>query len=401
MDFSAILDFMSLKIFRLITAFLLVLTPNTSVVVNNNDNIDIKGDPSIEAPMEITSILKNKGSEETLATTTQNRISEDIEKPAISDTTIIDLQKKVNNLVIEVNKQISNTVGELQTFSLSDINNDTRKALVNILCLSDTYKLRSITGSGVFVDPRGVILTNAHIGQYFLLKDYPIPDSVHCVIRSGSPAKPLYKAKLLYLPTSWVNANPTTLVESNPSGTGEHDYAFLLLTEAIDPQTTLPESFPHLQMFIGDGDISVGDTTVIAGYAAGFLGGATVEKELYSVSAVAKIREIFTFGENNLDLVSIGGSIVAQKGSSGGAVVNGSNNLIGIIVTSTEAQNTADRDLRAITISHINRSLIKNRGSSISAFLLGDIASKADQYNSTEALNLRDILIKNIEKVSQ
>ena len=30
-----------------------------------------------------------------------------------------------------------------------------------------------ISGSGVIVDSRGVVLTNAHVGQFFLLHDYP------------------------------------------------------------------------------------------------------------------------------------------------------------------------------------------------------------------------------------
>ena len=34
--------------------------------------------------------------------------------------------------------------------------------------------IKAISGSGVIIDSRGVILTNAHLAEYFLLKDYKI-----------------------------------------------------------------------------------------------------------------------------------------------------------------------------------------------------------------------------------
>jgi hypothetical protein len=87
------------------------------------------------------------------------------------------------------------------TIASDALNAQTRSALVNILCsVGASGGVHPISGSGVFVDNRGVILTNAHIGQYFLLKDYPVQNNVDCVIRTGGPAQPHYRAKLLYLP---------------------------------------------------------------------------------------------------------------------------------------------------------------------------------------------------------
>lgn len=308
---------------------------------------------------------------------------------------ILEIQKKIDEVKAEINRQLATKNPTPSPFSGSDINTKTRGALVNILCVSNTSKVKSITGSGVVVDPRGVILTNSHIGQYFLLKDYPAPKSVNCTIRTGSPAVPKYEAELLYISPLWVNANKNVITEANPIGTGEHDYAFLVVTKAISGE--LPDPFNYLPMLISDGELVVNKNVVVAGYAAGFLGGITVQKELYPVSAISKIYELFTFKDNTLDLISIGGTVVAQRGSSGGAVVDEEGNLIGVIVTSTEAVNTSDRDLRAITISHINRSLAESRGSSISALLLGDVKAKAETFNSSEAVNLKQILIKSIE----
>src|SRR3989344_433294 len=112
--------------------------------------------------------------------------------------------------------------------------------VVNILCLADTNsKLNSTTGSGVIIDKKGVILTNAHIAQYFLL-----PREVACVIRTGSPARATYRAELIYLPPKWIEKNYTNITLEEPTGTGEDDYALLQITGNVSDTTLLPEEFP-------------------------------------------------------------------------------------------------------------------------------------------------------------
>src|SRR5205085_2429432 len=95
--------------------------------------------------------------------------------------------------------------------------------------------------------PTGLILTNAHIGQYFLLKDFTQKNYVECVIRTGSPAYPKYHAELVYISPTWVANNKAILKSQNPKGTGENDFAFLRITSAIN-SSNLPEKFSYLQM---------------------------------------------------------------------------------------------------------------------------------------------------------
>jgi hypothetical protein len=129
------------------------------------------------------------------------------------------------------------------------VNIETRKAIVNILCsVRSAGSLRSISGSGVMIDSRGIILTNAHIAQYFLLRDYPSKDSVDCVIRAGSPAEPLYRATLMYLPPEWIDVNASQITAEHAMGTGEYDYAFLRVVSTTDPSGTLPSSFSNIAM---------------------------------------------------------------------------------------------------------------------------------------------------------
>lgn len=265
-----------------------------------------------------------------------------------------------------------------------------RKAVVNILCSAKNQTLNSISGSGVIIDPRGIILTNAHLAQYFLLTNYQEENFIRCVIRTGSPAYPRYKAELVYISPSWIIKNATMITSHNPTGTGEYDYAFLRITEAID-KTPLP-LFDFL--VIEKNETPIDQPVVLAGYPASFLGSIAIERNLYLLSALSTVIDIFTLGkENTPDLISVGSSVLAQQGASGGAVASPNGTLLGIIVTTTEATSTAQRDLRAITTSHIERSFTKETGSSIENLLEGNIAETAINFEKNVSPLLREHLL--------
>ena len=271
------------------------------------------------------------------------------------------------------------------TKSQEQINTETRAALVNILCLPQTGLSTGISGSGVIVDGRGVILTNAHVAQFFLLRDYLTASNVVCTVRTGSPAQAMYTATLLYLPPAWIAANAAQLKSAQAVGTGEQDFAFLLIAGRTDPAAALPTSFPHLAMDRGYADI--GDPMLLAAYPAGFLGAETVQKNLYISSAIAYVTQLFSFdGTKNIDLFSIGGTVVSQGGSSGGAAVRlRDGTLAGIIVTETTAASTGERDLRALALSHIDDILIASGRGGIAGLLTGDLSVKAAAFNTTIA----------------
>jgi len=263
-----------------------------------------------------------------------------------------------------------------------DLNEKTRKVLVNVLCLAGHGDvLRPISGSGVIIDPKGVVLTNAHIAQFFLLRDYPSKNSIQCVLRTGSPASPMYTAELLYFPQKWLDANAQKIVQENPTGTGEYDYALLLITGRTNG-SALPSSFPYISPYTGE-DTKEGDSALLAAYPAGFLEGATISTDLFIASAISSIKEVFTFHEGGgIDLISVPGTVVSQKGSSGGAVVRQNDGtLTGLIATATTADSTSQRDLRAITLRHVNVSLIEAIGQSLSSLLSGDVRTRSNDFN--------------------
>jgi hypothetical protein len=275
------------------------------------------------------------------------------------------------------------------------LNDRVRAALVNIVC-SGTGKttVNTINGSGTIIEPRGVIVTNSHVAQFLLLKNYPLPNSLECIVRTGSPAYPTYKAELLFMPTSWISANAQKITEQAPAGNGEHDYAFLRITGTVDPNAALPSALPYIS--IGYDDPVEGMRALIAGYAGEFLGSIEVAKNFYASSSYVNIGTIYGFGDYMPNLLSLGGSVVAQHGSSGGAVADEGGRLVGVVVTSTVEPNTAARNLYALSTSYIARDFKNETGVELADFLAGDLVEKASSFNSgiapTLAKKLTDAL---------
>jgi hypothetical protein len=329
-------------------------------------------------------------------------IDENLEKKKLEVTEVVVTKKEIEinsgNLgsdLIDLMVPITpvNTPIETNTISISEVNKRTRNALVNIICTTGQGGLlQPITGSGIVIDERGVILTNAHIAQYFLLKDYIVPNYLDCKIRTGSPAVNSYDVELLFISPTWVRNNYEQINTSNPKGTGENDFALLLITKSIRLGVELPKIFPYVSPNLKELEPKVGDIVVVAGYPAGFLSGISIQKDLYAVSTVTNIKDVFTFIKDTLDLFSIGGSIAAQKGSSGGGIVNTNGELLGIVVTASVEKQTDDRDLRAITLSHISRSLKKDSGFGLKDYLTGDLLAKSDQFKNNTAPELTSLL---------
>ncbi|MBI4087812.1 trypsin-like peptidase domain-containing protein [Candidatus Kaiserbacteria bacterium] len=278
--------------------------------------------------------------------------------------------------------------------SFDVINTSTRMALVNILCMPQNGSLRPISGSGVIIDPRGVILTNAHVAQYVLLSESPQVD-LSCFIRDGSPAAAHWRATVLYIPPAWVEVHASDIKVARPTGTGEYDYALLLISDSLDG-SPLP-AFSYLPVDTREGVAFLDDQILAGSYPAEFLGGIAAQYNLYSASSVTTIKQLLTFSSGTIDLLSLGGIIEAQSGSSGGAVVNAWGHLVGIISTTSEGDTTADRDLRAISLSYIDRSIAADNGFDLRALLAGDVAAEATDFKARFSMRLTDFLITQIQ----
>ncbi len=259
-----------------------------------------------------------------------------------------------------------------------------RAALVNIICYAPAGSgLRSISGSGIVVDPKGVILTNAHIADRFLLADR----GVSCTIRAGSPATDRYRAALIYISPVWLRANPGILTKTNPIGTGEADFAFLAVTKSAN-SVALPTSFPYIAL--ATLPPFVGTPVVIASYGAQFLEASQIQFALFPTIVFGSVKDVFTFASTTIDVLALGGSAAAQEGSSGGGVAGTSGTLVGTITTSTVKGTTDTRALDAITASYIRAEYASETGEALDLLLAqptaAAVATFAPQIPALEAL---------------
>lgn len=260
-----------------------------------------------------------------------------------------------------------------------------REAIVNIFCTyRDDARIRATAGSGVFVDPRGVILTNAHIAQFLLLGEPGAEHRTRCVIRGGDPAVPLYEADLLYISPLWIRENAALIDAENPTGTGERDYALLYVSESLDGD--FPESFPALTLNSSELQRDDKDRDVLAaGYPAEILLTEGPRADLVPTVADTTITELFTFGSGDADLIAIGPSTVGEQGSSGGPVVSEDGSLIGLIVTRGNESEEGAKSLRALTLSYINETIFEETGFNLMNTLVGDLAFRSEIFKSALA----------------
>ena len=279
--------------------------------------------------------------------------------------------------------------------SFETINATARRVLVNILCMPrGGGSLYPISGSGVIIDGRGVILTNAHVAQYVLLSESPDID-LKCTVRTGSPATAQWTAEVLYMSPLWVQNHASEINTAHPTGTGEHDYALLRITGSVSG-IALPSSFPSLAFDTRDAIGFQGDQVLGASYPAEFLGGMAAENDLYAVSSVSSIDRLLTFASTTVDAISIGSVIEAQSGSSGGAVVNAWGRLIGIISTTSDAPTTSGRELRAITLSYIDRDMRQQLGFGLSGYLSGSLTDTQRSFNTNSKPGLLKAYIQKL-----
>ncbi|MDO8564443.1 MAG: trypsin-like peptidase domain-containing protein [bacterium] len=288
--------------------------------------------------------------------------------------------------------------------SFDEVNRKTRDALVNIICTTlRSGSFNPLSGSGVIIDPRGVILTSAHVAQYYLLKDYAVPDFVSCTVRTGAPATNRYRAKLLYIPPQWVEANAAKIQDESPTGSGKHDYALLLITESVNPETLpLPATFPSLPPLNASDAVQKGQQVLVAGYAAGFLSGIAIQRDLYPLSSQGTVTDVYSFDGTSRDVVGVAGSPLAQHGASGGGAVDESGRLLGIVATASDGKTTGERNVNIVTFAHINKSFMEQNSQSMFSFLAaGNFAQFAENFNTGTVPALSKLLIDEVNRNNQ
>jgi len=194
---------------------------------------------------------------------------------------------------------------------------------------------------------------------------------------------------VLYISERWLDAHAADITAEHPTGTGEYDLAFLVVDTS---SVTSPAQVSASTAETREGATFENDSVLVASYPAGFAGGITIQTGLSLVSTITTIQRLYTFTEGTIDLFSLGGVINAQSGSSGGGVFNQWGKLVGIVTTSSDAAQTKDRDLRALSLAYIEKELRDETGKGLSSFTAPGASERAENYRSDAAPHLAKIL---------
>ncbi|MBI3020276.1 MAG: trypsin-like peptidase domain-containing protein [Parcubacteria group bacterium] len=282
--------------------------------------------------------------------------------------------------------------------SATALNTLVRASTVNIFCTL-AGETDAASGSGIVIDPRGIVLTNAHIAQYFLLDTRDGEEFVRCAIRTGSPAEKSFSGELLYIPSAWIEAHAENITQNGWADNGEHDYALVRAVLSAEEATS---SLPALSLAYDGAGLARTEPVLVASYPAGFLGGQAIQKNLWQVSSFTSIKELYRFATTSqdlIDVVSVNGIIGAQEGSSGGALVRTEDGkLLGVVVTRSAGDTTGERDLFSLSIPYVNADIVTDLKKTLQEFLASDIDAYQEWFNENVRPRLKEKLMMEIEK---
>ncbi len=307
-----------------------------------------------------------------------------------SDITTKTTTKKIIASVPQtIGTQSTATITQKKSIELPAVALSIRKALVNITCeIKMRGTIARTSGSGVFISPKGYIITNAHVAQYLLLKNYPYTKATTCVIRTGSPARARYNASIVFLSSDWLYANvsTSTSITSKKTETGKHDIAILTISgEAHEVGATtnkVPTVFPFVPL--GDKTPTVNEPVIIGSYAAQFLSPGLLKTSLYPTITYGNIKKLYTLASTTVDVVALGATAAAQEGSSGGGVLNANGKLTALIVIGTITGPTNTRSLDGITAQYIRRTYKNESGKSLNILLTESTTTATKEFSYTE-----------------
>jgi S1-C subfamily serine protease len=222
-------------------------------------------------------------------------------------------------------------------------------SLVNIFCSQKVGKVKkTITGSGVLINLDGTVLTNSHVAQFPLVADSN--NAVVCIARIGSPAQTVLSVKTAFISPEWLKINAKYINSGGGPETGQSDYALLNISY---PDGRTLNMYPSP---IDSSPVQVGTDIQAVSYPADILGTKGVDSALYIKKESLQVIDLFTFigvTSNHPDVIQTSDTTIGQGGSSGGALTNQKGALLGLITTVTDGSTPSKKQIRGISVGHI------------------------------------------------
>ena len=315
------------------------------------------------------------------------KIINELEKVNINTEQLNTGQIKKTDQISIIKTKTDEKMPNIPTYEIEDV-------VVNIVCSQKQGNLINVsTGSGVLIDPKGVVITNAHVGQFVLLEDQAdSKNSMECgVYRENIPTFG-YTVDILYISPDWIEQNFNLINSENPRGTGEFDYAFLYITGNTNPAFKKPSSFPYSEISLNE-EYGEGTKVDVAGYPGAPQNIVDIAKAGTLKQDSIAIEDVFTFSKSSVDIFSTEKTKVGARGASGGGVFK-DGKLIGIISTTNGTQNNAE--INAITTRYINHDLKDTLGLEINDLIQNNLYKTVLEFSKNYGASLAGLLFSEL-----
>ncbi len=368
----------------------------TNTQTNSNTNLKEQATTSVTIPKEIRPTQKTqpkKGEATSSQNTTENippKIIVSAEQIKIPKTNLATSSTTTSPAITQ--NITSQTSGNLLSNS-STVDQKISAAVVNIYCQAIRgSQIEIVVGSAVQIDPSGVYLTNAHVAMYVMLSDTEPSGTVSCFIREGEPAKKIYEAKSIYVPSAWIYSHTNAFkIGTELTGTGEKDYA-LVKRGNSNPNLNSSDFPAEWSAPLAQNIPLKGENITLVGYPV--FDKSTITSALYLLNIPSTVLNSFNLNSLSNALLDSGSTRMAQVGSSGGGAFDSNGNLFGIMDASINNTPGELPSERIIGINYIKNDILRDTGKSFESFLT-NANSESENFIKNSAPALSKVLISN------
>lgn len=219
-------------------------------------------------------------------------------------------------------------------------------AVIQIFCQTPQ---EIFTASGVIVNERGLVLTNAHVAEIVRTAGEP-----NCQARHGNPAERFATLQIVFAADTSVKITGTNVPQ--------RDFAFLRLVAPTEPFSVAA---------ITIGVAAPGTALWTLGYPSEFLQSLTASSNSNFVFSSLRVDGYIDVDDTpaSAEGYVFRGGLILQQGSSGTALFAPDGTVVGLIFATTRGATTADREGVAFTTPYMDIILRAEAGQGLADFI--------------------------------